>query len=31
MCIRDSTYLELKVSVEPGWQKRDDVMDRFGI
>jgi len=27
----EGTYLELKVSVEPGWQKRDDVMDRFGI
>jgi GTP-binding protein Era len=27
----DGCFLELKVSVEPGWQKRDDVMDRFGI
>jgi GTP-binding protein Era len=27
----EGTYLELKVSVEPGWQKRDDVMDRFGL
>jgi len=27
----EGTFLELKVSVEPGWQKRDDVMDRFGI
>ena len=23
-------FLELKVSVEPGWQKRDDILDRFG-
>ena len=27
----DGCFLELKVSVEPGWQKRDDVMDRFGL
>ena len=27
----EGTYLELKVSVEPCWQKRDDVMDSFGI
>ena len=27
----EGCYLELKVSVEPGWQKRDDVMDRFGL
>ena len=26
----EGCYLELKVSVEPGWQKRDDVLDRFG-
>jgi GTP-binding protein Era len=27
----EGCYLELKVKVEPGWQKRDDVMDRFGL
>jgi GTPase len=27
----EGCFLELKVSVEPGWQKRDDVMDRFGL
>jgi len=27
----EGCYLELKVSVEASWQKRDDVMDRFGI
>jgi GTP-binding protein Era len=27
----EGCYLELKVSVEAGWQKRDDVMDRFGL
>jgi GTP-binding protein Era len=26
----EGCYLELKVSVEPGWQKRDDMLDRFG-
>jgi GTP-binding protein Era len=26
----EGCFLELKVSVEPGWQKRDDVLDRFG-
>ena len=26
----EGCYLELKVSVEPGWQKRDDILDRFG-
>jgi GTP-binding protein Era len=26
----EGMYLELKVRVEPGWQKRDDVLDRFG-
>ena len=26
----EGCYLELRVSVEPGWQKRDDVLDRFG-
>ena len=26
----DGIYLELRVSVEPGWQRRDDVLDRFG-
>ncbi len=26
----EGCYLELKVSVEPGWQKRDDTLDRFG-
>lgn len=27
----EGCYLELKVSVEPGWQKRDDILDRFGL
>ena len=27
----EGCFLELKVRVEPGWQKRDDVMDRFGL
>ena len=26
----EGVYLELRVSVEPGWQKRDDMLDRFG-
>jgi len=26
----EGCFLELKVSVEPGWQKRDDSLDRFG-
>ncbi|HWD95904.1 MAG TPA: GTPase Era [Acidimicrobiales bacterium] len=26
----EGLYLELRVKVEPGWQKRDDVLDRFG-
>ena len=26
----EGCFLELKVSVEPGWQKRDDTLDRFG-
>jgi GTP-binding protein Era len=26
----EGMYLELRVKVEPGWQKRDDVLDRFG-
>ena len=26
----EGMYLELRVRVEPGWQKRDDVLDRFG-
>jgi GTP-binding protein Era len=26
----EGCFLELKVSVEPGWQKRDDILDRFG-
>jgi GTPase len=26
----EGCFLELRVSVEPGWQKRDDVLDRFG-
>lgn len=26
----EGLYLELRVRVEPGWQKRDDVLDRFG-
>ena len=26
----EGCYLELRVSVEPGWQKRDDILDRFG-
>ncbi len=26
----EGTYLELRVSVEPGWQRRDDALDRFG-
>ena len=26
----EGCYLELRVSVEPGWQKRDDMLDRFG-
>jgi GTP-binding protein Era len=26
----EGCFLELKVSVEPGWQKRDDMLDRFG-
>jgi GTP-binding protein Era len=26
----EGCYLELKVSVEPGWQKRDDILDRLG-
>ncbi len=26
----EGCYLELKVSVEPGWQRRDDILDRFG-
>lgn len=27
----EGCYLELKVSVEAGWQQRDDTMDRFGL
>ena len=27
----EGCFLELRVAVEPGWQKRDDVMDRFGL
>jgi GTP-binding protein Era len=26
----EGCFLELKVSVEPGWQKRADILDRFG-
>lgn len=26
----EGCFLELKVSVEPGWQKRDDILNRFG-
>ena len=26
----EGCYLELKVSVEPGWQRSDDMLDRFG-
>lgn len=26
----EGCFLELKVSVEAGWQKRDDILDRFG-
>jgi GTP-binding protein Era len=26
----EGCWLELKVSVEPGWQRRDDMLDRFG-
>jgi len=26
----EGVYLELRVRVEPSWQKRDDVLDRFG-
>ena len=26
----EGCFLELRVSVEPGWQKRDDILDRFG-
>ncbi len=26
----EGCFLELKVSVEPGWQKRDDILDRLG-
>jgi len=26
----EGCYLELKVSVEPGWQRREDILDRFG-
>ncbi len=26
----EGTFLELRVSVEPGWQRRDDALDRFG-
>jgi GTP-binding protein Era len=26
----EGCFLELKVSVEPGWQRRDDMLDRFG-
>ncbi len=26
----EGCFLELKVSVEPGWQKRDEILDRFG-
>jgi len=26
----EGCFLELKVSVEPGWQKREDILDRFG-
>ena len=26
----EGCFLELKVSVEPGWQQRDDALDRFG-
>jgi GTP-binding protein Era len=26
----EGCFLELRVSVEPGWQKRDDMLDRFG-
>ncbi len=26
----EGCFLELKVRVEPGWQRRDDILDRFG-
>ncbi|HTT58849.1 MAG TPA: GTPase Era, partial [Acidimicrobiales bacterium] len=26
----EGLYLELRVRVEPGWQKREDILDRFG-
>ena len=26
----EGCFLELRVSVEPGWQKRDDILDRLG-
>ena len=26
----EGLYLELRVAVEPGWQRRDDALDRFG-
>jgi GTP-binding protein Era len=26
----EGCFLELKVAVEPGWQRRDDMLDRFG-
>ncbi len=26
----EGIYLELRVAVEPGWQRRDDALDRFG-
>lgn len=27
----EGCFLELKVRVEPGWQRRDDMLDRFGL
>ena len=27
----EGCFLELRVSVEPGWQRRDDLLDRFGF
>jgi GTP-binding protein Era len=26
----EGTFLELRVRVEPGWQQREDMLDRFG-
>jgi len=26
----EGTFLELRVRVEPGWQGRDEMLDRFG-